>query len=108
MNVGYRHFLAPDDFFRSAALLLEGYRAENLSDGSLNNQNVGLRLTSFTNTNDSYWTRYLRYKETLPVDFAIYRAAGRATTHSRSASSARKDSTGRTSMAPSVSRRVPP
>jgi hypothetical protein len=75
MNVGYRHFLSPDDFFRSAALLLEGYRAENLSDGSLNNQNVGLRLTSFTNTNDSYWTRYLRYKEVLPVDFTLYRAS---------------------------------
>ena len=75
MNVGYRHFMARDDFFRSAALLLEGYRAENLSDGSLNNQNVGLRLTSFTNTNDSYWTRYLRYKEVLPVDFTLYRAS---------------------------------
>jgi hypothetical protein len=75
MNVGYRHFFSPDDFFRSAALLLETYRAENLSDGSLNNQNVGLRLTSFTNTNDSYWTRYVRYKEVLAVPFTIYRAS---------------------------------
>jgi hypothetical protein len=75
MNVGYRQFFSPDDFFRSAALLLEGYRADNLSDGSLNNQNVGLRLTSFTNTNDSYWTRYLRYKEVLPEPFTLYRAS---------------------------------
>jgi hypothetical protein len=75
MNVGYRQFFSPGDFFRSAALLLEGYRADNLSDGSLNNQNVGLRLTSFTNTNDSYWTRYLRYKEVLPEPFTLYRAS---------------------------------
>jgi hypothetical protein len=75
MNVGYRHFLSPDDFFRSAALLLEGYRAENLSDGSLNSENVGLRLTTFTHTNDSYWTRYVRYKEVLSEPFTIYRAS---------------------------------
>jgi hypothetical protein len=75
MNVGYRHFFSPDAFFRSAALLLEGYRAENLSDGSLDNQNLGLRLTSFTNTNDSYWTRYVQFKEVLPVPFTIYRAS---------------------------------
>jgi hypothetical protein len=73
-TVGYRHFFAPDDFFRSAALILEGYRAENLDDGSVNNQNVGLRLTSFTNTNDSYWTRYVRYKEVLRLPFTIYRS----------------------------------
>lgn len=75
VNVGYRHFLQPDDFFRSGALLLESYRAENLSDGSLNNENVGLRLTTFTNTNDSYWTRYVRYKEVLTEPFTIYRAS---------------------------------
>jgi hypothetical protein len=75
MNIGYRHFLAPDDFFRSAALLLESYRAENLGDGSLNNENVGLRLTTFTNTNDSYWTRYVRYKEVLTEPFTIYGAS---------------------------------
>jgi hypothetical protein len=75
MNVGYRHFMPPERFFRSAALLLEGYRADNLGDGSLNNENLGLRLTSFTNTNDSYWTRYVLYKESLPVPFTIYRAS---------------------------------
>jgi hypothetical protein len=76
VNVGYRHFLSsPDDFFRSAALIFEGYKADNLSDGSLNNGNVGLRLTTFTNTNDSYWTRYVRYKEVLTQPFVIYRAS---------------------------------
>jgi hypothetical protein len=75
MNVGYRHFQSPDDFFRSIALLLEVYRADNLGDGSLNNENVGLRLTTFTNTNDAYWTRVIRYKEVLPVPFTIYRAS---------------------------------
>lgn len=74
-NVGYRQFYAPDDFFRSIALLAEGYRAENLDDGSLNNENLGLRLTSFTNTNDSYWARYVYYKEVLPQAFTIYRAS---------------------------------
>jgi hypothetical protein len=74
LNVGYRHFLEPDDFFRSVALIFEGYRANNLDDGSLNNENLGLRLTSFTNTNDSYWTRYVFYKELLPDPFTIYRS----------------------------------
>jgi hypothetical protein len=74
-EVGYRHFLQPDDFFRSIALLAEGYRAENLDDDSLNNENLGIRLTSFTNTNDSYWTRYVYYKEVLPRPFTIYRAS---------------------------------
>lgn len=75
LNFGYRQFYAPDDFFRSIALLFEGYRADNLSDGSLNNENLGLRLTSFTNTNDSYWTRWVYYKEVLPRPFTIYRAS---------------------------------
>ncbi len=74
-SVGYRHFMDPDDFFRSVALIAEGYRAENLDDGTLNNENLGLRLTSFTNTNDSYWTRYVYYKEVLPQPFTIYRAS---------------------------------
>ena len=74
-SVGYRHFMQPDDFFRSVALIAEGYRAENLADGSLNNENLGLRLTSFTNTNDSYWTRFVYYKEVLPRPFTIYRAS---------------------------------
>jgi len=75
LNFGYREFYAPTAFFRSVALLAEGYRAENLDDGSLNNENLGIRLTSFTNTNDSYWTRYIYYKEILRQPFTIYRAS---------------------------------
>jgi hypothetical protein len=75
MNVGYRHFHEPGAFFRSVAYLLEGYRADNLDDGSLSNENVGLRITSFTNTNDSYWTRYVLYKEVLSQPFTLYRAS---------------------------------
>jgi hypothetical protein len=74
-NFGYRHFLAPDSFFRSIALLAEGYRSENLDDGSLNTENVNFRLTSFTNTNDSYWTRYNYFKEVLRQPFTIFRAS---------------------------------
>jgi len=74
-DLGYRKFFAPDAFFRSVALIGEAYRAENLGDGSLNNQNGGLRLTSFTNTNDSYWTRYVQFREVLPQPFVIYRAS---------------------------------
>jgi hypothetical protein len=75
MNFGYRHFLAPTDFFRSVALLFESYRAENLSDGSLNNENLGFRVTSFTNTNDAYYGRYIHYGENLQLPFTIYRAS---------------------------------
>ncbi|MFZ8928511.1 MAG: carbohydrate binding family 9 domain-containing protein [Pseudohongiellaceae bacterium] len=74
LNLGYRQFYAPTAFFRSIALLAEGYRQENLDDGTLNNENLGIRLTSFTNTNDSYWTRYIYYKEVLRQPFTIYRA----------------------------------
>ena len=75
LNLGYRQFYAPTAFFRSIALLAEGYRQENLDDGTLNNENLGIRLTSFTNTNDSYWTRYIYYKEVLRQPFTIYRAS---------------------------------
>ncbi len=73
-SVGYRKFYAPDAFFRSVALIAEGYRADNLGNGGLNNQNLGLRLTSFTNTNDSYWTRFVQFKEVIPQPFVIFRA----------------------------------
>ena len=79
-NFGYRHFLAPDSFFRSIALLAEGYRSENLDDGSLNTENINLRLTSFSNTNDSYWTRYNYFKEVLRQPFTIFRASDNSRT----------------------------
>lgn len=74
-NAGYRFFMTPDSFFRSIAVLAEGYREENLDDGSLNTENMDIRITSFTNTNDSYWTRYDYFKEVLRQPFTIYRAS---------------------------------
>jgi len=75
LNFGYRHFLQPDKLFRSVLLAFEAYRAENLGDGSLNNENIGIRLSSFTNTNGSAFGRYINYKEVLKAPFTIYRAS---------------------------------
>jgi len=75
LNFGYRHFLQPDKLFRSVLLAFEAYRAENLGDGSLNNENIGIRLSSFTNTNGSAFWRYINYKEVLKAPFTIYRAS---------------------------------
>ncbi len=75
LNFGYRHFLQPDKLFRSVLLAFEAYRAENLGDGRLNNENLGIRLSSFTNTNGSAFGRYINYKEVLKAPFTIYRAS---------------------------------
>lgn len=75
LNFGYRHFLQPDKLFRSMLLAFEAYRAENLGNGSLNNENIGIRLSSFTNTNGSAFGRYINYKEVLQAPFTIYRAS---------------------------------
>jgi len=74
-NFGYRDFMKPGQLFRSVLYAVEGYRAENLADGSLNNQNMGVRISSFTNTNDAAFTRYIFFKEALPRAFTIYRAS---------------------------------
>jgi hypothetical protein len=75
LNFGYRHFLQPGKLFRSVLLAFDGYRAENLADGSLNNSNTGIRISSFTNTNDAAFGRYIHNKESIPANFAIYRAS---------------------------------
>jgi hypothetical protein len=74
-NLGYRHFLEPDKFLRSILFVWDGYRADNLDDGSLNNENFGLRISSFTNTNDAIFGRLFRSREALPNNFTIYRAS---------------------------------
>ena len=79
-NIGFRHFLEPDKLFRSVLLALEGYRAENLGNGKLNNESLGLRLSSFSNTNGFAFIRYIQYKEVLPTPFTIYRASNSART----------------------------
>jgi hypothetical protein len=55
--------------------VFDGYRADNLDDGSLNNANFGIRLSTFTNTNDGYFTRWIRMQENLRSNFVIYRAS---------------------------------
>ncbi|MGV3593517.1 MAG: carbohydrate binding family 9 domain-containing protein [Gammaproteobacteria bacterium] len=75
LQFGYRDFHEPGAFLRSVLYTWEGYRAENLSDGTLNNQNHGIRISSFSNTNDAYFTRAIFFKERLPTPFTIYRAS---------------------------------
>ena len=75
LNFGYRHFLQPGAFHRSVLAVFDGYRADNLDDGSLNNANFGIRLSTFTNTNDGYFTRWIRMQENLRSNFVIYRAS---------------------------------
>jgi hypothetical protein len=75
LQFGYRDFMEPGAFFRSVLYTWEGYRAENLGDGTLNNANMGFRISSFTNTNDAYFARYIHYKERLAAPFTIYRAS---------------------------------
>lgn len=75
LNFGYRHFLQPGKLFRSVLVAFDGYRADNLADGSLNNSNTGIRISSFTNTNDAAFGRYIHNKEAIPANFTIYRAS---------------------------------
>jgi len=75
LNFGYRQFMQPGQLFRSVLYAFEAYRAENLADGKLNNENIGLRISSFTNTNDAAFTRYIYNKEVLAAPFTIYRAS---------------------------------
>ncbi|MES2607109.1 MAG: hypothetical protein V4603_19430, partial [Pseudomonadota bacterium] len=73
LNFGYRDFMEPGQYFRSVLYAFEGYRAETLNDGRLLTENLGLRVSSFTNTNDAWYGRYIYNKEVLATPFAIYR-----------------------------------
>jgi hypothetical protein len=74
-NLGYRKFNAPGGLLRSVLYVFDGYRANNLGDGSLNNGTVGFRISSFTNTNDGAFVRVMRNSENLRMPFTIYRAS---------------------------------
>jgi hypothetical protein len=74
-NLGYRQFMKPDAFLRSVLYVFDGYKANNLSDGSINNANWGLRISSFTNHNDALFGRVWRNRENLKRDFTIFRAS---------------------------------
>jgi hypothetical protein len=75
LNFGYRDFMKPGQHFRSVLYAAEGYRAETLNDGRLLTENIGFRISSFTNTNDAYFTRYIYNKEVLAVPFRIFRSS---------------------------------
>lgn len=77
-NLGYRNFHAPGSFLRSVLYVFDGYRAENLDDGTLNNETLGFRISSFTNTNDAAFARVMRNSENLQVPFTIYRSSDRS------------------------------
>ena len=74
-NFGYRHFMQSESLFRSVLFAVDSHRVENLEDGSLNNQSFGLRLSTFTNTNDTVFGRITTFKESLKVPFTIFRAS---------------------------------
>lgn len=74
MNFGYRHFFKPTDFFRSILYAFEAYRAETLNDGRLLSENLGVRVSTFTNTNGDLFGRLIYNKEVLATPFTIYRS----------------------------------
>ncbi len=78
LDFGYRRFLAPGGYFRSVYAGIDAYRAEYLDDGSLNNQNIGLRLTANNNKGDNFILRLMTNKEVLRDKFVIYRASDKS------------------------------
>ena len=74
-NLGYRNFHAPGSFLRSVLYVFDGYRAQNLDDDTLNNETLGFRVSTFTNTNDAAFVRVMRNRENLQVPFTIHRAS---------------------------------
>ena len=78
LDFGYRHFLAPGRWFRSVYTAFDGYRAEYLDDGSVNSQNLGLRVSANNNTGDNLFARLMSNQEVLREPFVIYRTADAA------------------------------
>jgi len=75
LDFGYRRFLAPGGFVRSIYGGFDGYRAEYLDDGSVNNENLGLRITGNNNYGDGMFVRLIRSNEVLREDFTINRSS---------------------------------
>lgn len=75
LDFGYRLFFRPGGFMRSIYGGFDGYRAVNLDDGSVNNENMGLRITTNTNTGDGLFARLINSREVLRTDFVINRAS---------------------------------
>ena len=58
---------------RSVYSGFDGYRSVYLDDGSVNNENLGLRITTNNNSGDGMFGRLIRSREVLRNDFVIYR-----------------------------------
>jgi len=75
LDFGYRQFFKPGGWMRSIYGGVDSYRAQNLDDGTVNNQNIGLRLTTNNNSGDSMFARLIRSREVLANSFVINRAS---------------------------------
>lgn len=73
VDFGYRKFLTPGGKIRSIYGGLDGYRAQNLRDGTLSNETVGLRITANTNAGDNLFMRVISNRELLKTSFIINR-----------------------------------
>ncbi len=81
LDFGYRHFYRPGRLLRSTYLGFDGYRANYFDTGTLNNQNIGLRITNQTNSGDGIFMRLIRNNEVLRAPFTINRSSnGRSRT----------------------------
>jgi len=81
LDFGFRHFFRPGSMLRSTYLGLDGYRANYLDTGTLNNQNYGLRFTNQTNSGDAIFARVIHNEEVLRTPFTINRSSdGRSRT----------------------------
>jgi len=75
LDFGYRSFLPAGGYLRSVYGGFDGYRAEYLDDGSVNNQNFGLRLSINNNAGENLYVRVIDNREVLRNAFVIYRAS---------------------------------
>jgi hypothetical protein len=75
LDFGYRRFLAPGALIRSVYGGFDGYRAQNLDDGSVSNEKQGLRITTNTNAGDGIFGRLIRSREVLRTNFTINRSS---------------------------------
>jgi hypothetical protein len=75
LNIGYRHFLKPGGFFRSALAAFDGYRAETMQNGRVSSQNLGLRFSINDNQGDTTLIRITANREVLLTPFTINRSS---------------------------------
>jgi hypothetical protein len=74
-NVGWRQFLAPGGYWRSALGGWDFYRMNTLANGEVSSQNFGPRISANTNGGDTFFARVVFNREVLQRDFVINRAS---------------------------------